>query len=259
MTSPSDAVIDPRSLRSPLLSIRLVKLWSRLVAVLTLLVCAPSVVVVLPSRDIARLIRRPVVLNVPVSLVDMPLNELVSLLTVVPTVLPVVPSVLPELSTLSPVRLTNCPADLLIAFARRSTLSVDANELDAESKTFVSDEVPVRMLRRLLTELLSAEDRPVTKPSIRLASTQLSRSDIAPRLTSATALAKDLPIRPRMVSEFPLAMTRVTVPVPRPLQNLTLVRPMLAEKSATTLVSNAPGTMMVVQHVFDPMFLTVPL
>lgn len=62
-----------------------------------------------------------------------------------------------------------------------------------------------------------------------------------------------------MAAVFRLATRGVTGPTPLPRQHLSPVRPTPGENSATTLESKSPGTTSVVQHLFEPMLLTVPV
>lgn len=161
---------------------------------------------------------------------------------------------------------------MLVAF-RPSVLPVlDVSDLAELSRWLAESTTPFAVFTRSVQELVrdvvdpSRDETDETRPAVpdmhlstRGSRVNPSRSDIRLRVIRVRAPVKARLTAAVIADVFRLATRGVTGPTPLPRQHLSLVRPTLGENSATTLVSNRPGTTSVVQHLLERMLLTVAL
>lgn len=199
----------------------------------------------------------PVLEHSPLTELDIVLKSEVSVLSVSSTVLVAAFRVLVMLAILR-------PASVRLPLFRPVVEEIRAtSEPEALSKVLVALANVSHALSRLVA-LLSRAVKPVTpvpKAPSRLPvlgpDSRLVSEDVTLSLVEATAPVNAAPTLVVILLAFLPSRPGVSVPPPLPWQQASLVRRMLLEKKATTLPSNDPGTMTVVQHPLDCVFLMV--
>lgn len=255
----------------------LVTLLSRVLTLLTVPEVAPVVLFSPEERVLSSSVSLLVMLVVDFRVEASPLTRLLVAENVRLTVLSMElrseaseETVLPsELAVLLSVSLSLC---MLPVVEERSLSRLSAEESDAlsaEEESLSTFRAELTMFEKLcrpavaLASVEAEEDMVLLSPVVMLVRPLLLRQPFSLLsmlvFIAATESVNDPPTLVRTVEEVPPAMTRVTVPVPLPRQKAIRGCAGPGASMATTLAEKLLGTMMVVQHLLECMFLRVLL